>query len=269
MKAVTTSPRTKTIKFKRSVSAEQRGSREEGGFAQGWVRRYISRQGSPLVRERRKSQPISQRDKQEEQSLQDPSYAELERTKHSRESPLRAYKPGLWRMAAVRGLRKRRWSDTEARWKLNTDTFYFYALTLVNKIYLLQWSQYFEIILPYNKIYFSMNVNINQTCDYLSHTNPYYCRVAFFKAVSIPNNESNHFVLDLVVLVLAPMNNESYHQQRTFICRVWCLRLSVYIHTHSPYVSILWRRTNAVGSSLRSWPIERMFEFAKLFLSNL
>ena len=115
---VTTSPWLQTIK--RSVSAEQRGSREEGGIAQGWVRRYISRQGSPLVRERRKSQPISQRDKQEEQSLQDPSYRELQRTKHSRESPLRAYKPGLWRMAAVRGLRKRRWADTEAM-KLKTE----------------------------------------------------------------------------------------------------------------------------------------------------
>ena len=34
--------------------------------------------------------------------------------------------------------------------------------------------------------------------------NLYYCRVVFFKAVSIPTNESKHFVLDLVVLVLAP-----------------------------------------------------------------
>ena len=172
MKEVSTSPWLQMIK--RSVSGEQRVSREEGGIAQGWVRRYISRQGSPLVRERRKSQPISQRDKQEEQSLQDPSVVELQRTKHSRESPLRAYKPGLWRMAAVRGLRKRRWADTEARWKLNNDIVYFYALILVNKSYLLHWSQYFEIILPYIKIYFSMNVNvsikINQTCDYLSHS---------------------------------------------------------------------------------------------------
>ena len=126
MKEVTTSPWLQTIK--RSVSAEQRGSREEGGFAQGWVRRYISRQGSPLVRERRKSQPISQRDKQEEQSLQDPSYRELQRTKHSRESPLRAYKPGLWRMAAVRGLRKRRWVDTEAWWNWTPILFIFMHL---------------------------------------------------------------------------------------------------------------------------------------------
>jgi len=112
-KEVTRSSWLRTIK--RSVSAEQRDCREEGGIAQGWVNRYISRQGSPLVRERRKSQPISQRDKKEDHSLQDPSRAELQRTKHSRESPLRAYKPGLWRIAAVRGLRKRRRADTEAR----------------------------------------------------------------------------------------------------------------------------------------------------------
>ena len=111
MKEATTSPWIQLIK--RTISAKQGDSREEGGIAQGWVRRYISRLGSPLVREREKSQLIlgSQRDEQEEMSLQDLPDAELQRTKHSR-----AYKQGLWWMAAVRGLRKRRWAlNTEAR----------------------------------------------------------------------------------------------------------------------------------------------------------
>ena len=165
MKEVTTSPWLQMIK--RSVSAEQRGSREEGEFAQGWLRRHISRQGSPLVRERRKSQPISQRDKQEEQSLQDPSGAELERTKHSRESPLRAYKPGLWRMAAVRGLRKRRWADTEARWNWTPVLFIFMHLHWWTKATSSIDLNTFKLSMPYT---INVNVSINiyqqrfQTC---------------------------------------------------------------------------------------------------------
>ena len=256
MKEVTTSPWLQTIK--RSVSAEQRGSREEGGFAQGWVRRYISRQGSPLVRERRKSQLISQRDKQEEQSLQDPSYAELQMTKHSRESPLRAYKPGLWRMAAVRGLRKR-WTQGNMK---TGQRYCFFLCTYIGEQKLPHTS--ISVLWNYQYLFHECKCehkDLSKTvlklwCHSMESILLQGC---FFKAVSIPNNESKHFVLDLVVLVSAPMKatiNKRLMQNVIFV-------------NMSPYVSILWRRTNAVGSSLRSWPIERMFEFAKFFLSNL